>query len=69
MDDYAKYFYETIGNSIGHFGNVDQRKQLREKLNCRSFEWYLKTVDPHMEIPSDLAGRGYVSATHGEVKL
>lgn len=67
MDDYAKYFYETIGNNIGNFGSVDQRRQLREKLNCRSFEWYLKNVDPHMQIPSNLAGRGHVSIKHGEI--
>jgi polypeptide N-acetylgalactosaminyltransferase len=30
LDDYKQYYYERINNQLGDFGNVSERKQLRE---------------------------------------
>jgi len=32
-------------------GNLDARKNLRAKLNCKSFSWYLQHVTPNMYVP------------------
>ncbi|KAG8138749.1 putative Polypeptide N-acetylgalactosaminyltransferase protein [Naja naja] len=33
-----------------NYGNITDRVELRKKLNCRSFKWYLDNVYPEMQI-------------------
>ncbi|XP_013771905.1 polypeptide N-acetylgalactosaminyltransferase 1-like [Limulus polyphemus] len=47
MDKYKKYFYmyrEDL-KSI-NFGDITKRLELRDKLKCKDFGWYLKNVYP-----------------------
>ena len=63
MDEYKKIFYAMRPQLKGKpFGDISERQDLRRKLNCKSFDWYLKNVIPELEIP-DLypIGRGEVS--------
>ncbi|XP_067626515.1 putative polypeptide N-acetylgalactosaminyltransferase 9 isoform X2 [Eurosta solidaginis] len=60
LDDYAKYYYQRIGHDKGDYGDVTSRKALREKLGCKSFQWYLDNVYPELFIPGD-------SVAHGEI--
>ncbi|XP_063624582.1 putative polypeptide N-acetylgalactosaminyltransferase 9 isoform X2 [Cydia splendana] len=60
LDDYAKYYYQRVGNDKGDFGDVSGRKELRRKLECKSFEWYLKNIYPELFIPGE-------SVAHGEI--
>ncbi|KAH9635994.1 hypothetical protein HF086_005846 [Spodoptera exigua] len=60
LDDYAKYYYQRVGNDKGDYGDITGRKQLREKLGCKSFEWYLKNIYPELFIPGE-------SVAHGEI--
>ncbi len=54
MDDYKKYYYATQDRLAPvDVRSIFERKKLREKLNCKSFDWYMKTVIPEMPIPSD----------------
>lgn len=61
MDEYKKYFYlsrvELKGKEVG---DLSERKSLREKMQCHSFEWYLDNIIPHkyrMDRDSILWGR------------
>ena len=47
----------------GEYGDVSERKQLRKDLQCKSFEWYLNTIYPDLQIPDYLAS-GEVCMDH-----
>ncbi|CAL1538257.1 unnamed protein product [Lymnaea stagnalis] len=60
MDDYKNYFYERILYNLGDYGNVTDRRELRRRLGCKSFEWYLQNVYPNIVIPSKVKYAGEV---------
>ncbi|KAJ0176763.1 hypothetical protein K1T71_007942 [Dendrolimus kikuchii] len=43
-----------------NFGDVSERIELRKNLKCQSFEWYLNTVYPWLELPEKYVASGKV---------
>ncbi|ETN65655.1 N-acetylgalactosaminyltransferase [Anopheles darlingi] len=62
LDEYADYFYETFGGRArrGSFGNLTERHELRQRLACKPFRWYLETVFPEQFDPSKAVARGEI---------
>lgn len=61
LDEYKNYYYERIQNDLGDFGDVSERKKLRENLQCKSFDWFLKNIYPEQFIPGE-------SLYYGEIR-
>ncbi|XP_045593722.1 polypeptide N-acetylgalactosaminyltransferase 2 isoform X2 [Procambarus clarkii] len=52
MDEYKKYYYSAVplAKSV-NYGNIQSRLELRKKLNCKNFKWYMDNVYPELKIP------------------
>ncbi|CAG7837131.1 unnamed protein product [Allacma fusca] len=52
LDDYAQYYYMTIGNQSGkEYGDISRQIALRQRLQCKPFKWYLENIIPEIFIP------------------
>ena len=61
MDDHKQFFYK-INPSVKStdFGDITERKNLRKKLKCKSFRWYLENIYPESQMPLDYFSLGEV---------
>ncbi|XP_013382243.1 polypeptide N-acetylgalactosaminyltransferase 5 [Lingula anatina] len=60
MDDYKNYYYERFNHVLGDYGDVTSRKELRKRLQCKSFDWYVKNIFPDLFIPGEAVASGEI---------
>ncbi|OXA52184.1 putative polypeptide N-acetylgalactosaminyltransferase 9 [Folsomia candida] len=61
LEEYASYYFSRSGTGQFDFGDVTSRLELKKKLKCRRFDWYLENVFPDMFNPKK-------TVAHGEVR-
>ncbi|XP_050083997.1 polypeptide N-acetylgalactosaminyltransferase 16-like [Anopheles aquasalis] len=54
MDEFKNFFYEVRPEAIAiDAGSVRAQQELRQKLSCRKFSWYLQNVFLDLKLPNE----------------
>ncbi|XP_060078670.1 putative polypeptide N-acetylgalactosaminyltransferase 9 [Ylistrum balloti] len=69
LDDFKVYYYDRINNDLGNYGDISERKALRQRLKCHDFKWFLQNVYPELFIPGDALASGQIKSKKRNVCL
>eukprot|EP00927_Polykrikos_kofoidii_P069398 TRINITY_DN6485_c0_g2_i1.p1 TRINITY_DN6485_c0_g2~~TRINITY_DN6485_c0_g2_i1.p1 ORF type:complete len:618 (+),score=54.37 TRINITY_DN6485_c0_g2_i1:77-1855(+) len=60
MDSYKQNVVGLPAEGEFDYGNIQERLELRERLQCKSFEWYHRNVWPELFTPQEAVFRGEI---------
>ena len=73
MDDYKRLFYMNRPDLLqAKIGKLDNRNELKERLQCKPFKWYLDNVFPQkfvLDEPDHVFGYGRVRNSESSMCL
>uniref|UniRef100_A0A6G1SJB9 Polypeptide N-acetylgalactosaminyltransferase n=1 Tax=Aceria tosichella TaxID=561515 RepID=A0A6G1SJB9_9ACAR len=70
MDDYKRYYYDRIGHELGDYGDVSERLELRRRLKCKPFSYFVKEIYPELFIPGEAIAYGEIrNDAEGHIKM
>ena len=68
-DEYKKYYYNAMGSTKHrYYGDITERMELKKKLGCKSFKWFLETLHPKMPFPENVRDFGAEERQQEELK-
>uniref|UniRef100_UPI00358E739B polypeptide N-acetylgalactosaminyltransferase 12-like n=1 Tax=Myxine glutinosa TaxID=7769 RepID=UPI00358E739B len=57
MDEYKEIYYHRNPHARREpYGDISERRMIREQLRCKPFSWYLNNIFPEIHIPEDQPG-------------
>lgn len=71
MDGFKDFYYASVVTAKNiKFGDISSRTELRDRLQCKPFAWYLENVYPEQHIPQkNSIGWGTVTQMNDEQKV
>ncbi|VDN02384.1 unnamed protein product [Thelazia callipaeda] len=58
LGDYKHLYFKQVPSArYVNFGNITARMDLKKRLDCKDFDWYLKEIYPELKIPTKDDGR------------
>ncbi|XP_071102414.1 polypeptide N-acetylgalactosaminyltransferase 13-like isoform X1 [Haliotis cracherodii] len=61
MDEYKEFFYKiNPGVKSTDYGDISERQELRKRMKCHSFRWYLENIYPESQMPIDFYSLGEI---------
>lgn len=60
MDEYKAIYLKNVPSArFVNYGDISDRLAIRDRLQCKSFKWYLDTVYPQLVVPKKTPGKSF----------
>lgn len=70
LDEYIRYYYRLVGDTKDrNFGDVSERIEIRKKIGCKPFKWFIDNVYPNVPIPDEIRDPTTAAATDAATTL